>query len=74
MERLNMNNVIEIQIIKNILQEKDPSLLETFNLLIKVANSEINEERAVKELVLEEYVDPLLSDHSSDSSDEEQSR
>ena len=61
-----MNNVIEIQRIKVLLDKYNPSLLETLNLLISVANSEINEERAVKKLVEEEYIDPLLSDHSSD--------
>ena len=61
-----MNNVIEIQRIKLLLEKYNPNLLETLNLLISVANSEINEERAVKKLVEEEYVDPLLSDHSSD--------
>jgi hypothetical protein len=66
MEKLNMNNVIEIQLIKNLLEKYNPSLLQTLDLLISVANSEINEERAVKKLVEEEYVDPLLSDHSSD--------
>ena len=66
MEKLNMNNVIEIQRIKLLLEKYNPNLLETLNLLISVANSEINEERAVKKLVEEEYIDPLLSDHSSD--------
>ena len=61
-----MNNIIEIQRIKVLLDKYNPSLLETLNLLISVANSEINEERAVKKLVEEEYIDPLLSDHSSD--------
>ena len=61
-----MNNVIEIQRIKVLLEKYNPSLLETLDLLISVANAEINEEQAVKKLVLEEYVDPLLSDHSSD--------
>ena len=66
MEKLNMNNIIEIQRIKVLLDKYNPSLLETLNLLISVANSEINEEHAVKKLVEEEYIDPLLSDHSSD--------
>lgn len=61
-----MNNIIEIQRIKVLLDKYNPSLLETLNLLISVANSEINEEHAVKKLVEEEYIDPLLSDHSSD--------
>ena len=70
MEKLSCDNIIEITQIKQLIchQEK---LLKVFNDIISVANINLNKEAPCLSLPLEENTEPILSDHSSDSSDAE---
>ena len=70
MEKLSCDNIIEINEIKQLIchQEK---LLKVFNDIISVANINLNKEAPCLSLPLEENTEPILSDHSSDSSDAE---
>ena len=65
MEKLDLKNVIEIERIRNILREY-PDLLSLFELLIKVSNQKINDEKPCHGLPLELCQEPELSDHESD--------
>lgn len=64
-EKLDIKNIIEIEKIRNILSH-EADLLSLFELLISVANKEINQEKLILSLPLEPYEDPELSDHESD--------
>ena len=64
-EKLDIKNIIEIEKIRNILSH-EADLLSLFELLISVANKEINQEKQILSLPLEPYEDPELSDHESD--------
>tara|TARA_R110002110_G_scaffold300900_3_gene514851 strand:+ start:344 stop:559 length:216 start_codon:yes stop_codon:yes gene_type:complete len=64
-EKLDIKNIIEIERIRNILSH-EADLLSLFELLISVANKEINQEKQILSLPLEPYEDPELSDHESD--------
>ena len=66
MEKLNCENIFEIERIKVILQHTEPSLLKIFDYIIELANQKINEERTIINLELEDNVEPVLSDHESD--------
>ena len=66
MEKLNCENIFEIERIKVILQHTEPSLLKIFDYIIELANQKINEEREIINLELEDNVEPVLSDHDSD--------
>ena len=70
MENLSCDNIIEINQIKKILQHKK-YLLKVFDDIIAVANINLNKEKSCVSLPIEENTEPLLSDHSSDSSDDE---
>ena len=70
-ENLDLRNIIEIEKIRNILIHH-PDLLSMFELLIIVANKRLNEEKPVINMSLEPNIEPDLSDHESDESDEEQ--
>jgi len=72
MEKLNLNDVIEIQKIRKILI-KHPLELSMFELVILQANKRINEEKIIDKLPIEPNIEPILEDHESDfeSSDEE---
>lgn len=65
MEKLDLANVIEIGRIRKVLIEH-PDLLSMFELLVIVANKRLNEEKVVDRMVLEDYIEPDLSDHESD--------
>ena len=65
MEKLDINNIIETQEIKNLRRHKK-ELLEFFDELIKKINKRINEEKPVITFNIENDEDIILSDHSSD--------
>ena len=60
-EKLDILNIIEIQQIRSILL-KNTSLLNIFNMLLKIANKQLNNE------LLEEIIDDDESEHSLDLS------
>ena len=64
MEKLDINNIIETQEIKNLIRHKK-ELLEFFDELIKKINKRINEEKPVITFNIEIDEDIILSDHSS---------
>ena len=70
MEKLSCDNIIEINEIKQLICHKE-NLLKVFNDIISVANINLNKEAPCLSLPLEENTEPILSDHSSDSSDSE---
>jgi len=66
MEPLNLNNVIEVQEIRELISNKE-NLIEFFDELIKKINKNINVEKQVHNIKIEDVDnDLLLSDHSSD--------
>ena len=65
MDKLDLNDVIEIQTIRKILINH-PLELSMFELLIIQCNKKINQEKILKEHPIEPYIEPDLSDHSSD--------
>ena len=70
MEILSCDNIIEINQLKKLLHDKI-NLLKVFDDIIAVANINLNKEKSCVSLPIEENTEPLLSDHSSDSSDDE---
>lgn len=60
-EKLDILNIIEIQQIRSILL-KNTSLLNIFNMLLKIANKQLNNE------LLEEIIDDQESEYSLDLS------
>ena len=70
MEKLSCDNIIEINYIKQLISHKE-NLLKVFNDIIVVVNINLNKEIPCVSLPLEENTEPTLSDHSSDSSDDE---
>ena len=68
MEAIDCKNIIEINAIRKLLP---PHLLKVFDDIIAVANINLNKEQPCVSLPIEENTEPLLSDHSSDSSDDE---
>jgi len=70
MERLSCENILEISQIKKLIEHKK-NLLKVFDDIIAVANINLNKEQPCVSLPIEEYTEPELSDHSSDSSDDE---
>lgn len=70
MEKLSCDNIIEINEIKELISHKE-NLLKVFNDIILVANINLNKEIPCVSLPIEENTEPNLSDHSSDSSDDE---
>tara|TARA_R110002020_G_scaffold233857_1_gene445731 strand:- start:226 stop:444 length:219 start_codon:yes stop_codon:yes gene_type:complete len=70
MEQLSCDNIIEINEIRDLICHKE-KLLKIFDDIILVANINLNKEIPCVSLPLEENTEPNLSDHSSDSSDEE---
>ena len=70
MDTLSCDNIIEINEIRDLICHKE-KLLKIFDDIILVANINWNKEIPCVSLPLEENTEPNLSDHSSDSSDEE---
>jgi hypothetical protein len=70
LEPLNTQNIIEIKKIQKILRGH-PDLENTFMLLIRIANKEINKVKDVKFVIDDDPIedDPILFDHSSDEDD-----
>ena len=68
MDKLDLNDVIEIQTIRKLLINH-PLELSMFELVVIQANNRINEEKIKKNLPIEPYIEPDLSDHSSDEED-----
>tara|TARA_R110000787_G_scaffold10063_6_gene34531 strand:- start:2407 stop:2616 length:210 start_codon:yes stop_codon:yes gene_type:complete len=58
-----LENIIEIESIKKKLTKKE---LEVFDMLIKIADKKINKEIGIVKIEIEDLIDPILSDHSSD--------
>ena len=69
MEQLSCDNIIEINEIRDLICHKE-KLLKIFDIIV-VVNINLNKEIPCVSLPLEENTEPNLSDHSSDSSDEE---
>ena len=70
MEKLSCDNIIEINEIRDLICHNE-KLLKVFNDIIVVVNINLNKEIPCVSLPLEENTEPTLSDHSSDSSDDE---
>ncbi len=70
MEKLDICNIIELDKIRQLLVGH-PDLLSLFEILIIICNNRINEEQHCQNLPLESNVEPELSDHSSDESDDD---
>lgn len=66
-EKLDILNIIEIQQIRSILL-KNTSLLNIFNMLLKIANKQLNNE------LLEDIIDDDESEHSLDLSSDADSQ
>ena len=66
-EKLDILNIIEIQQIRSILL-KNTSLLNIFNMLLKIANKQLNNE------LLEDIIDDDESEHSLDLSSDTDSQ
>jgi len=70
MEKINVQNIIEIKEILKILEPR-PQLLQVFKDLLGVANIALNAEKpCIAPLKLEDNTEPILSDHSSDEEDD----
>jgi len=69
-EKLDIRNVIEINQIKKMLIPH-PDLGVLFELVCLLCNERLNNEKADKNIedILEENIEPELSDHSSDEED-----
>jgi len=65
MEKLDTENIIEIDKIRKILREH-PDLLSMFEILVIIANNRINEEKSVLKMEIEENIEPDLSSDSED--------
>ena len=70
MEKLDIANIIEINKIRALLINH-PDLLSLLEILIIICNNRINEEQPIHNLPLENNVEPELSDHSSDETDDD---
>ena len=73
MEALDINNVIEVQEIKELILHK-PKLLKFFNELIIRVNEDLNEEKAVfyikeEDIPHDHLLEKLLEDDSTDEED-----
>ena len=65
MDPLDLNNVIEVQQIKQLIKPFN-KLTEFFDELIEKINKQINSEKQIQDIKLEDYITLELSDHSSD--------
>jgi len=65
MEKLDTENIIEIDRIRKILRDH-PDLLSMFEILVIIANNRINEEKSVLKMEIEENIEPDLSSDSDD--------
>ena len=65
MEKLDTQNIIEIDRIRKILRDH-PDLLSMFEILVIIANNRINEEKSVTMMEIEENKEPDLSSDSED--------
>ena len=67
---LTVNNIIEIELIKDLILKHNPEYIVVFNYILKIANKAINNEK------LEHIIETIISDSDSepslysDSSDE----
>ena len=65
MEKLDTENIIEIDRIRKILRDH-PDLLSMFEILVIIANNRINEEKTILNMDIEENIEPDLSSDSED--------
>ena len=65
MDPLDLNNVIEVQQIKQLIRPFN-KLTEFFDDLIEKINKQINSEKQIQDITLDDFVNLELSDHSSD--------
>ena len=65
MEKLDCINILEVKKIREILTDQ-PDLLYIFELLVKMSNIKINDEKAVRTMPIEIYKEPDLSSDSED--------
>tara|TARA_R100000951_G_C2646746_1_gene182822 strand:+ start:2174 stop:2398 length:225 start_codon:yes stop_codon:yes gene_type:complete len=69
-EKLDLNNVIEIVQIKTIITKvanDSKPLLEILNNIILLANKKLNTEKAQNTMAIEVHREPILSDSDSES-------
>jgi hypothetical protein len=69
-EKLDLNNVIEIVQIKTIITKvanDSKPLLEILNNIILLANKNLNTEKAQNTMAIEVHREPILSDSDSES-------
>ena len=69
-EKLDVNNIIEVKRIKGCLQ-KTPELLTIFEMILRCCNHNINLEKKVERMEIEDddWVDDLLSSDSDEDLD-----
>jgi hypothetical protein len=60
-EKLDVKNIFEIERIRNILNREDEDLNIFFEMLLVIVNSKLNNEDAVSDMEIEDYVEPSLS-------------
>lgn len=65
MEKLDTDNIIEIDRIRKILRDH-PDLLSMFEIMVIIANNRINEEKIISKMEIEENIEPDLSSDSED--------
>tara|TARA_R100000781_G_C4060004_1_gene120691 strand:+ start:750 stop:968 length:219 start_codon:yes stop_codon:yes gene_type:complete len=68
-EKLDLNNVIEITQIKTVIKKvaNNPTpLLEILNSIILLANKNLNTEKAQNTMAIEVHREPILSDSDSE--------
>ena len=68
-EKLNCDNIIEIERIKNILRDHDENLLKIFNDIINIVNQRINSE--TKQLGLSKHDSIHTTPDEDDTSDDD---
>ena len=65
MEKLDLKNVLEVENIKTILSNHE-NLLEIFEMILIIANKQLESEKTALKMEIEPNIDPVLSDHESD--------
>tara|TARA_Y100001937_G_scaffold126703_1_gene196687 strand:+ start:7948 stop:8166 length:219 start_codon:yes stop_codon:yes gene_type:complete len=72
MEKIDLNNVIEVKQIKKIIKDQEP-LLKYFNEIILLVNNQIQktDDTTIKTMAIEVHREPELSDHDSDFDESE---
>jgi len=67
-EKLDVKNIIELELIRNLLLKENPDLITMFEMLVTAANISINkkDKTRVKKIIIEECIEPDLESDSED--------